>query len=142
MKSIVAAVLACVAGCLVTLLVVHGSGDAWAARAEQVKEVRTEKLVLVDAKGGVKAVLATDKTGRPVFAMVDGKGNVRISIAITDNDLPAIGMTDNKDRSVIGMAVTMEDDAALTLMDRKGAVQAALLIENGTGKLQLNGKDR
>ncbi|MBI5577469.1 MAG: hypothetical protein HY896_14045 [Deltaproteobacteria bacterium] len=141
MKSIVAAVLAGVAGCLVTLVMVHGNGDAWAARAEQVKEIRTERVVLVDAKGGLKAVLGTGNDGRPVFAMVDGKGNVRISIAISSNDSPAIGMTDSKNRAVIGLAVTNNDDAALTLTDNQGKVQAALGIQKGSGKLKLNGKD-
>lgn len=142
MKTIVAAILAGVAGCLVTLVMVHGNGDAWAARAEQVKEVRTERLVIVTPDGSVRAVLANDKGGRPVLAMVDGKGNVRISIAITSKDVPAIGLTDSKDRAVIGLAVTAKDDAAFTLTDQKGKVQAALAINGGIGKLLLNGMEK
>ncbi|MBI5576396.1 MAG: hypothetical protein HY896_08535 [Deltaproteobacteria bacterium] len=142
MKTIGTAILAGVAGCLVTLLVMHGNRDAFAARPEQVKEVRTEKLVLVTATGAVKAVLGTDKDGRPVLAMVDTKEKVRFSLAITGDDSPALSMTDGKERVLIGLAVTAKDDGAVTLMDNKGKVQAALSIEGGTGKLRLNGKER
>jgi hypothetical protein len=106
----------------------------------QDKEYRGEKFVLVDGKGEVKAVLATDKNGKPVFAMVDGNGKARISLAITKDDTPALGFTDSKDRAIIGLAVTDDDDAAFTLSDKKGKVQAALSVEGGTGKLHLNGE--
>ncbi|OHB77689.1 MAG: hypothetical protein A2Z34_09770 [Planctomycetes bacterium RBG_16_59_8] len=104
-------------------------------------DVRTKRLILLNDKDEVRAVLATDKTGRPVLAFCDSKGNVRISIAITNDDCPAIGMTDAKDRSIIGLAVTEANDAAFTLMDEKGEVRAAVGIEKGAGKFLLEGKE-
>ncbi len=141
MKNVLTIVLTAVVSSAATFALVRAVPDAHAA-APQDKEYRGEKFVLVDGKGEVKAVLATDKNGKPVLAMVDGNGKARISIAITKDDTPALGFTDSKDRAIIGLAVTDDDDAAFTLSDKKGKVQAALSVEGGTGKLHLNGEVR
>lgn len=142
MKTTAAAAIAGALASFLTLTSAGWLGEAAGATPRQDKEVRAQKFVLVNDKGDVKAVLATDKNSRPVFALVDGNGKVRLSIAITREDLPGIGLTDSRGRSIIGLAVTQEDDAAFTLSDDKGKVQAAISIERGTGKLLLNGEVR
>jgi hypothetical protein len=81
----------------VTILIV-GSLVAFASKGPDI--LKAQRIELVDAKGEVRAALATDTTG-VILTLVDKSGHVTASLRL--NDDPRLTVRDAAGREVAGL---------------------------------------
>ncbi len=106
---------------LATLLVGLLSGCA--ARAGAV--IETQKLVLRDPAGHVRAVLATDADATQLD-LFDSAGKPRAALSVGADGVPSLALYDGQGKSRAGVGLATDGAPAIVLYDQDGKPRAVI----------------
>ena len=117
---------------------------AWMLRPHTLpapKEVRAEGFVLVDAKGNVRADLATDPDGAPSLSLfADSNAEPRVTLGLDTDGAPALRLAGPKGYPRVNLRVNTDGALSLVLSDSNKQPRAILGLDTeGAPSLNLGG---
>jgi hypothetical protein len=102
--------------------------------------IRAQRFEVVDSKGKLRGVLATQDNGDPILTMLDSKGDPVINVAIVDKT-PGITIG-KKPGSGDGIVLAIGDDGSKALLFEQKKGKVGLGVDgNGAPSLEIQGKD-
>ncbi|MFO0960756.1 MAG: hypothetical protein U0800_25520 [Isosphaeraceae bacterium] len=100
------------------------------ARPQEPREVKSEKFVLVDAKGQERAILTCQDDGAPIFSMKDPKNKEKLLLHV-----------DNTGNALMYMMDDDETPRIILNSDLDGPCQLAFMGNDGMSRLVLESDD-
>lgn len=115
-----------------------GNGHGDATPPPVVDTVRARRFELVDASGGVRAVLGTQAdSGAPGFLVSDSAGRPRLALHVSPDDAPALDLLDASGSPRVHVALGSDGAPVLTLFGPSEKPAQALLIVGADGGAHL-----
>ena len=110
---------------LVAVVTTVGPDDgSWA-----VDSLSTREVVLRDAEGIARGVLATDDDGRARLALSDRDGRERIRLTVLADGSPGVTISDSDDRPRVVLGYLPDGTTSLVLADDRGVSRAVFGLE-------------
>ena len=99
------------------------------------REIVTERLVITDAQGTPRIFLGVTEEGEAGLLLVDAKGGVRAAVTLI-GERAEVSVGGANGRPLV-VCTARGDEAAFALRDKDGAVRARLTTGEGEPRLEL-----